>query len=146
MSDRDREASILSCMSKCIHYNGVFTNKVCLAGVNYHEQFGTEAGCFKSIPCTSPNADKTCTKAEYPTREVADNKVAEQDALMERIIKANNEAHKHAKAAGLGRGNGGVGKMPCPTGCGGTLQYSVASVNGHMHARCSTDKCVSWME
>ncbi len=38
------------------------------------------------------------------------------------------------------------GEMGCPA-CGrGRLQYSVAGVNGHISARCSTDECVSFME
>lgn len=61
-------------------------------------------------------------------------------------MKALRAAKDHAKAAGLGRGNGGRGEMPCPAECGGTLRYSVASVNGHMHAACSSSKCVRWME
>jgi hypothetical protein len=40
----------------------------------------------------------------------------------------------------------GAGKMPCPI-CGvGTLRYSRSSYNGHVHAQCSTETCVSWME
>jgi hypothetical protein len=55
-------------------------------------------------------------------------------------------AKEHAKAQGFKQGNGGTGEMPCPTNCGGTLRYSVANVNGHMHAVCSTKDCVRWME
>lgn len=40
----------------------------------------------------------------------------------------------------------GAGVMDCPV-CGtGKLQYSRAAYNGHVHARCSTAGCVSWME
>lgn len=63
-----------------------------------------------------------------------------------KFLKSHRAAKDHAKQGGLGRGNGGQGTMPCPAGCGGQLRYSVASVNGHMHARCSTEGCVSWME
>ena len=65
---------------------------------------------------------------------------------MRRLIKALNAAHEDAKSKGLKRGNGGSSSMPCPIGCGGTLTYSVAGVNGHMHAVCSTAGCVKWME
>ena len=27
-----------------------------------------------------------------------------------------------------------------------TLQFSRSGYNGHIHAKCSTDKCVAWME
>lgn len=46
-------------------------------------------------------------------------------------------AHDDAKAKGLKKGNGGLGTCPCP--CGGTIEYSVASYNGHMWLRC--DSC-----
>lgn len=40
----------------------------------------------------------------------------------------------------------GSGKMLCPICNKGELYYSRASYNGHVHARCSTENCVSWME
>lgn len=138
--------SLARILNTCIHFNGVFVNDSCKASVNYHEQFGNEVGCFKSIPCTRLNAEKTCPKAEYPTKDVAERELREDNAFVEKAVKASNQAHQHAKAAGLGVGNGGRGEMPCPTECGGTLRYSVASVNGHLHASCSTTGCLSWME
>jgi len=45
------------------------------------------------------------------------------------------------------KGERGItGDMDCPA-CGtGRLRYSVARCNGHVHARCSTENCVSFME
>lgn len=40
----------------------------------------------------------------------------------------------------------GAGVMDCPVCKSGKLQYSCASVNGHVHARCSTAGCVAWMQ
>jgi len=40
----------------------------------------------------------------------------------------------------------GAGVMDCPICKTGKLKYSRSSYNGHVHARCSTEKCVSWME
>lgn len=37
------------------------------------------------------------------------------------------------------------GTIPCPI-CGGTLRYSVAKVNGHIHGSCATPDCVRWMQ
>ena len=40
----------------------------------------------------------------------------------------------------------GAGEMKCPVCKEGTLRYSRAAYNGHVHARCSTADCVAWME
>lgn len=40
----------------------------------------------------------------------------------------------------------GCGKMKCPVCNEGELRYSRASYNGHVHAKCSTQGCVAWME
>ena len=50
-----------------------------------------------------------------------------------------------AKQRGLGRGNGGPGKIPCPI-CKGELHYYVSILNGHIWGRCMTDGCVRWMQ
>jgi hypothetical protein len=44
-----------------------------------------------------------------------------------------------------GKDRGYQGDLPCPCCDGGTLRYSCAS-NGHIHAKCTTPKCISWME
>lgn len=38
-----------------------------------------------------------------------------------------------------------AGTMPCPL-CQKTLHYSVSPSNGHLHARCETEDCVTAME
>lgn len=40
----------------------------------------------------------------------------------------------------------GAGEMDCPVCKTGRLRYSRAAYNGHVHAACSTDNCVRWME
>lgn len=40
----------------------------------------------------------------------------------------------------------GSGEMPCPVCKDGTLRYSRAAYNGHVHACCSNPECVRWME
>lgn len=40
----------------------------------------------------------------------------------------------------------GAGVMDCPVCKIGKLRYSRDSYNGHVHARCSTPDCVSWMQ
>ena len=67
-------------------------------------------------------------------------------AEIAKVLSAVVSAHEDAESKGIKKGKGGVSEMACQTGCGGTLRYSVASVNGHMHASCTTDDCVKWME
>ena len=70
-------------------------------------------------------------------------------ALAERagkMLEAIASTHRDAEAHGLKSGNGGTGSLICPS-CGtGTINYSVASVNGHIWGRCSTSGCAAWME
>lgn len=40
----------------------------------------------------------------------------------------------------------GSGKMKCPICRIGELSYSRSIYNGHVHARCSSENCVNWME
>jgi hypothetical protein len=40
----------------------------------------------------------------------------------------------------------GQGEMECPVCKTGKLRYSRSALNGHVHARCSTEGCVAWME
>lgn len=40
----------------------------------------------------------------------------------------------------------GSGIMPCPCCKVGTLRYSRAAYNGHIHGNCTTTGCVAWME
>jgi len=40
----------------------------------------------------------------------------------------------------------GRGSMACPVCKTGNLRYSRAAYNGHVHAACSTEGCVRWME
>lgn len=80
-------------------------------------------------------------KAGLPSPEDAEESLRKMMSFLEAVAAAK----KHAKAAGLGRGNGGRGEVVCPV-CGGRLRYSVAAVNGHMWGTCSTEGCARWME
>jgi hypothetical protein len=55
-------------------------------------------------------------------------------------------ARDDANAHGFKKGNGGRGCITCPVCEKGQLHYSVASYNGHMWGKCSTDDCVAWMQ
>jgi len=144
-----RERNITRTIETCQYFTGI-QNKLCKAGVEIRTLVGgPDFGWATRLPCMLSHGERcevTCDKRHFPTREEAEQQETEWKARLERTGRAIRGAHAHAKAAGLGKGSGGKGNLPCPTECGGTLYYSVASVNGHMHAKCSTRDCVSWME
>ena len=143
-----RDKMIRKGMTSCRHFTGI-QHETCKAGVNYEQLRGES----HSLPCLAnfvnlgrlPKAE--CGKFSTLTEEEAIREADETVAISQRTMLAMAEAHKDAIAKGLKKGNGGVSSLPCPIpNCKGTLQYSVASYNGHMHARCTTGTCVSWME
>lgn len=147
MLERQTQKRIEAEMSKCRHFNGVFVNKTCLAGVSYDELLGTGVGCYKHLVCLNDqDAPVVCMKREFPTRAEAEQTVADDDRQLNIVLNAVPAIKKDAKAKGFGVGRGGKSGMPCPVGCGGAVNYSVADCNGHMHASCTTDGCISFME
>lgn len=120
----------------CRHFTGV-QNKTCKLGIKYEDVRVTGEGPFK-FPCvfTADNCEK---RESYTPEEIA---------ARDREIKARLVAFGKARTAIIEHADGkhGVsGEIPCPN-CGGSLRYSIARVNGHVHAACSTDDCVRWME
>ena len=132
----------------CKHYNGAI-NATCKAGVTYTEVqlgFGTPQ---LSLPCFKDRnpLGATCDKCSFRTPEEVAALEAEQRKQFERIGTA-----RAAIVAALGgpwkKGTAGaMGSLDCPV-CGTVagLHFSRAGYNGHIHARCETTGCVSWME
>jgi hypothetical protein len=128
-------------MSKsCVHFNGI-QHSTCKAGVEY-ASVRDESTRPYGFPCLTAYAGAaTCEKRQLQTLEEELAEEADYEAAFKRVdacMKAIRE--KHGKARGL------VADMPCPTGCGGTLRYSIAGYNGHIHGQCSTDGCARWMQ
>lgn len=150
LKENDRLLRIKAKTLTCRHFNGT-QHDCCEAGVNYRGLAGEPSlGCMTHIPCLPGFDPKHGPMAECVHRSVYTQAEAEQafkdsEAAMERHLKAFRAAHDDAKSKGLKRGHGGHSEVPCPI-CGGVIQYAVASVNGHMHACCSTGGCVQWME
>jgi hypothetical protein len=94
------------------------------------------------FPCLLQyGGNASCPKRELKTREQAEAEEAQFEAAFARVntcLKAIRA--KHGKARGL------MGQMLCPIDCGGTLSYSIAAYNGHVHGQCSTKDCASWMQ
>ncbi len=145
----EREHRIRKEMTDCIHFSGI-QHERCKAGIHVRELVGgSDFGWAARLPCLGMDAAKCeveCPSRNLPNREEAEAIIDASDKMFDLALSVMRAAKQHAKQQALGVGNGGRGEIPCPSGCGGTLRYSVASVNGHMHAACTSKGCVSWME
>jgi hypothetical protein len=142
-----REQLIEAHMDRCIHFRGI-QHALCAANVNIRELTGGDnLGWATRMPCFLKNGSVvSCQSLKVLTREAAEAAAIKDEERSVVMMRCFTAAHADAKAKGIKKGNGGRSSMPCPAECGGTLHYSVASYNGHMHAKCDTGNCVSWME
>jgi hypothetical protein len=145
----------------CIHFNGA-QNKLCKRGVKY-EQFHPGRPCIQVIhksarggtylkagevpaltkPFPGAQPKERCPFYEEPTDEAVQKDRAENDAMMERhfaAIKVASQWRVKPKPAQDRRGT-----VECPI-CKGKLHLSQSAYNGHVHGKCETPDCVSWME
>lgn len=83
--------------------------------------------------------------ADQPAREIEKPK---RQALSESQKKSiNNTLAARVAIIEATDGKRGVaGAIPCPVCKTGQLSYTIASLNGHVWGRCSTENCVAWME
>lgn len=146
---------------QCMHFNGLL-NKICNRGVSY-AQFLPGMPCIQSINKSArggtylragevpaetmvfPGAQpkERCPFYEEPTDEQVQAERAKMDALMDRhiaAIKVASQWRVKPKPAQDRRGT-----VECPI-CKGTLHLSQSAYNGHVHGKCETQDCVSWME
>lgn len=140
-------------MERCVHFGGT-QRKTCQAGVRYDDveldhppiaytRRGHAYTATRSLPCLGSkynHGGAVCGKRCTPTREQVEAELAEQDAEFEQMC----EARRRIIAAQGGK-RGGSGTVECPR-CGGSLRYSQAASNGHVHAVCATGGCLGWME
>jgi hypothetical protein len=123
----------------CRHFTGI-QNDSCKKGVLYREVRDESVKPFR-FPCTTPGAEDLCEhRSPWTAAEVE-----EQGREMRERMFAVEEARAAILVATDGA-TGVAGKVGCPVCRTGKLSYSVARVNGHIHAQCSTDGCVRWME
>lgn len=136
-------------LTKCKHFNGT-KHGSCAAGIPYASvEEKPSPGKPLRLPCftlgTFAGPDLPCEKRYIPSETEAEAEARETSDRLYANAAAIKVAKDDARAKGLKRGSGGYGSVTC-TRCGGTLRYSVAALNGHMHGHCSTKGCVSWME
>jgi len=132
--------------NKCIHFSGIM-NKCCKAGVPYDSVHDTSTSPHRFACLRDEGADfMPCAKREWPSDEYVSARVRESKESLAKTMTAVVFAKADADEKGLGKGHGGISGIKCPCCEEGTLQYSVASYNGHIHGSCTTPGCVRWME
>lgn len=118
----------------------------CEAGVSFASlpNYGTRE-FMESCPCFGPRSG--CDKAEYPTPEQLEANRIEIDRRFENIGKARAAIVESLGGPWKEGAESGSGVIDCPV-CGGVrlLRFVRSGYNGHIHAACSTENCVSWME
>lgn len=124
-------------MGTCKHFTGV-QNDTCSAGLDYDEVVDRSVRPYR-WPCLSGGTG--CDRAKLPTREEAEEDDKKQIESIRNFLTAREAI---CKAAGNKRGL--RDSIDCPICESGRLSYSIAALNGHIHAKCSTDGCVQWME
>lgn len=144
MAKRLAEKSLFEQITnKCRHFNGMM-NKVCEAGIAYDavKKSRAEPGAGWDIPCLKDRREaSTCDKCEYNTAEDAERRIAAIEESFSRTVLARAAIVEHSQGK-----HGVSGSLMCPVCKNGNLRYSIAGCNGHIHARCSSADCVSWME
>jgi len=119
----------------------------------FKHQFALTGGCAK---CEFPtDADLAKIHAE---RDVMFNSIGvAREAILQELRRRWKEGpipeHGITAPADISRFHKpqtnyfcGAGIMACPICKTGKLKYSRSTYNGHVHAKCSTEKCVAWME
>lgn len=137
-------------MSKpwCKHYRGMSERDHCEAGVTFAslENAGTRL-FMQTCPCFGPEQSTKCDLAKYPTAEEMAAEEEEFEKRLENTIRARAAIVQHLGKPWKKGMSGSQGLIDCPV-CKGTatLHFTRAGYNGHIHARCVTVDCVSWME
>lgn len=132
----------------CKHYRGMHLKNKCEAGVAFSDlpNYGTDL-FHDSCPCFGSDHSGECDRKEYPTAEEIAVREAELKARFAATVKARTAIIEHLGGPWNRGMDGSSGEIDCPV-CNGkdTLLFSRSGYNGHMHARCKTEDCVSWME
>jgi hypothetical protein len=109
-------------------------------------------GCSK---CLFPTPEEIKAHADEATGHIK-NMISARAAIVDELerrnkdgdvaVKLNRASQSEYDDGGPTNYVSGAGIIGCPICKTGKLRYSRAAYNGHVHARCSTDGCVSWME
>jgi hypothetical protein len=138
----------------CIHYRSPSQGlrkpdlTTCEAGVEYKSVQPQTGPTFRGQPCfltdkgeSKPDA-LPCPKLRRPTPEEIAAHEQWFDARMN-VMATVMQGIKPWRDKHRGRSHSEV--VECPA-CKGRLHLSIAAYNGHIHGRCETAGCASWME
>ena len=134
--------------SFCKHYRAMTEHKTCEAGVDYETFKGVpfdDRPCFCKDGVPSDKSKGLCSLAVYPTPEEVAAERAWLEKRFEDMGKARDAIVNHLRGPwkkGIGSSSGII---ECPI-CKAYLKFRRSSYNGHIHAACSTEGCVRWME
>lgn len=167
---RDREETIAFDMKYCQHYDpgglsmtgGKEPSGHCKAGVVYLDQFGRapddesskldgkyypSSGIYQRICCTDGGKRSEeeqrarCPKWIRRTREQGEARADRMEDSLRRMTAAGPIVKEFRKKPW-----GKKAVFDCPACKTGKLHLSQSSYNGHVHGRCTTPDCLSWME
>lgn len=148
---------------RCIHFNGI-PNERCERGVSYKVNWPDgPKPCIKlihkserggtylkpgEVPAETkpfPGADtaKPCPFYKEPTDEQVQEHRKELDAAFKQTVVALKVASDWRVKPKPKTDRHEV--VECPV-CKGKLHLHQSAYNGHVHGRCETEGCVSWME
>lgn len=130
---------------RCKHFNGV-QHRTCGKGVVYDD---IRLESVPGLPCFrgKMNGGKPCGSCKFPTAEEVAAECSQIRKEMDDMAIARSAIVLHLGGPWKKGTPGATGTIDCPV-CGAekALQFTRAGYNGHIHARCTTDKCVRWME
>lgn len=130
----------------CIHYRAMSEHDTCEAGVLYDS---LKHLALAKRPCFRDKGEAIrpgCDKVEYPTTEQEAAYEAEMQQRFKNITDARTAIVDHLGGPWK-KGMGGTGgAIDCPVCKTGQLKFSRSGYNGHIHAACTTEGCVAWME
>lgn len=126
----------------CKHFRGI-QHDICLADKDWRWITGGElVGVAIRMPCIKRETPQaSCEHYAEPT----DEEIKEDNAWIDQAIKKIKEASPLISKLKEEYKDGGSGTRDCPV-CGNIFHFSVAACNQHVHGKCETDDCLSFME
>lgn len=144
---KTREETIEFEMAYCQHYTRGKGTMVCAKGMNLEQVQVVNSGKkqYKWGPCieghTLDDPTSHCPHWIRRTREQGEKRADAFEKIMNNFEIASPVVSEWRKKKPIGKAE----TIECPV-CKGRLHLSQAASNGHVHGKCETKDCLSWME